>query len=167
MWKDHIGRQLTQWMEMEALDHVPSELVEVYRVMAGDLLGSEYGESLVIGDGVGEWNPTWPQALGMIFWYSGRCNDKLSTAVKVFEMALDEEEVPPPLVRLAQPSEHTCAIYSVLRALYWNETGDFVETLRPGGYSLDPLDYQVDILNIRRKSITRNPKHACQIVLFL
>lgn len=62
----------------------------------------------------------------------------------MFRDAYAQELVPKPLVRFGLPSAHTSAVYSLLLVLFGGDpVTDVVEALRPGGFSLDPLDYQV------------------------
>ena len=136
-----IQSQLLKWMEMGAIpNQIPTNVLEIYRLISGDVLESNFGDTLLKSKDM-----TWAQAIGMLFWYSSACNEKLSFAIEQFEVALaqgDDKLVPVPHVRLLQPSKHTSAVYSLLISLFRNHNNEYVDALKPGGFSVDPLDYQ-------------------------
>ena len=144
-----IQSQMLRWMDMGALPgQIPTNVLEVYRLISGDVLTSDFGHTLLTSKDM-----TWAQAVGMLFWYSSASNEKFSSAIEQYQVALAQGTnnlVPSPHVRLSKPSDHTSGIYSLLISLFRNGDNNYVNALKPGGFSLDPLDYQgpLCILNL-------------------
>ena len=135
-------KQLDLWKKLGALpEHIPESVIDIYRIISGDLFESEYGAPLLT-------NMSWMQALGMIFWYLSESDEKLSISLEIFRKAIEYENlVPYPYLDFDDGNNRSVSsVYHLLVALLCNPSedgSDYIRTLHPSGYSLDPLDYYV------------------------
>ena len=151
---DLIRGQVQMWLYMGASDLVPTDLLNVYR-----LIGAEYtddnGGSILKGKG-------WKRTLGMLFWYgcsnnfhySGQNPDdggKLLAALRNYQFLHHEGNgtlVDEPRKVLARAGEDKDGLFTLLEALLLgNEREDYViNALRPEGYTRDRLDYRASFI---------------------
>lgn len=149
-----LRSQLEKWFDDGFSNHIPLNVINLYRLLCGDeeILFPKLPRTA--------WNRPppensisqsldWTQALGVLFWYCLECDERLSESLSIFQNSLENGYgAPKPVVKyydgipeadgITKPED---SIYHLLLALFCE--GDIINSLRPGGYSADPLDYQV------------------------
>ena len=136
--------QLRAW-EAAALDVIPREVLAVYKVLGGAemLIPLDSREDACVLTGL-----EWSRALAMLFWYGGRSDGKLSSALATYVRAAELGVLRAPFSDDADPCQH--ALFSLLQTLLAVEAGADQEQLRvlvcnvlqPSGFSGDAMDYR-------------------------
>jgi hypothetical protein len=139
-----LKKQLTKWIEDGSIRHIPGSVQNIYRVLCGEVLHSDFGVSLLS-------ELDWTQALGMLFWYCNKCDAGLSDSVDDFVHY--ENALPKPLVKYHHPEgigRDYDALYYLLLAIF--KDSNLIDSLSPRGYSADPLDYQVFLRHLKAEN---------------
>jgi hypothetical protein len=137
-----LRSQLEKWNDDGFSKHIPQNVINVYRFLCGD-------EKILLPENAFSQSLDWTQALGILFWYCLECDERLSESLGVFQNYLENgSDMPKPVVKYCDGTHESDgiaksedAIYHLLLVLFCE--GNILNSLRPGGYSADPLDYTV------------------------
>lgn len=132
-----MDKQLHSWAESGASAVISVEVINLYRLLAGQVFPSDLFESGLL------LKTDWTQSLAILYFYCLSSVSKLGEALHHFKEGLVQDVVPIPMAVFGgQEASGDSGVFSVLEALFEGGEGSTVKALSPLGYTHDPLDYR-------------------------
>jgi Nuclear protein 96 len=135
-----MDKQLSQWIVYDANKTMSTEIITIYRLLAGLVLDCYDEYSSLLRD------MPWTQSLSLLFWYSLGSLSTLSDTLIVYKEAMEMDQTPLPIIVSTKTSNgsSTNVLFSLLQVLFEDSSEDnLIQLLHPQGYTKDVLDYRL------------------------